>query len=138
MDSFLVLSRVVALLHALGVVYVVAGGLLGLRHPGWLIPHAIAVAWIVISGELLTTCPLTDLQKWLLAHSEAAPYAGNFIDHYFVGTLYPTAAAGLARQFAQLVVPLSWAWVAAAHWRGRAASEEPGALGHERAGSVQR
>lgn len=81
-------------LHALFVVFVVAGGVLVLRWPAvaWVhLPAAIWGAAIEFGGF---TCPLTPIEKaWRRAAGDRA-YEGGFIEHYVTAALYP---AGLTR-----------------------------------------
>jgi len=76
-------------LHALFVVFAVAGGALvvwrariALVH----LPTALWAAWVELSSSL---CPLTPLEnQWRRAAGEAG-YEGGFIEHYVVPVLYP-------------------------------------------------
>src|SRR5512147_2468707 len=83
------LADAVVVVHAAFVVFVVAGGLLVLRHRriAWL--HVPAVAWaayIEVSGGV---CPLTPLENALRGAAGDAGYAGGFIEHYLIPLIYP-------------------------------------------------
>jgi hypothetical protein len=75
--------------HVAFVVFVVAGGALVLRWPrvAWAhIPCALWGAWVEISGWV---CPLTPVEVSLRRSAGEAGYAGGFLQHYVVSTLYP-------------------------------------------------
>ena len=81
-------------LHALFVVFVVAGGLLVLRWPAVAWMHLPAAAWGAVIEFAGFTCPLTPIEKaWRRAAGDRA-YEGGFIEHYVTAALYP---AGLTR-----------------------------------------
>lgn len=88
------LADLVVILHAGFVLFVLFGGLLGLRWRRAFLVHLPAAAWgtwIELSGRI---CPLTPLENWLRARGGASGYAGGFIEHYLLPVLYP---AGLTR-----------------------------------------
>jgi hypothetical protein len=83
------LADLVVLLHALFIVFVVAGGLLVWRWPriAWL--HLPAAAWgagIELFGGI---CPLTPLENQLRIAAGEAGYAGGFIGRYLLPVIYP-------------------------------------------------
>ena len=81
-------------LHALFVVFVVAGGLIVLRWPAVAWIHLPAAAWGAVIEFAGFTCPLTPIEKaWRRAAGDRA-YEGGFIEHYVTMALYP---AGLTR-----------------------------------------
>lgn len=83
------------LVHALFIVWAVAGGLLVWRVPklAWL--HLPAVAWGVWIEATGGICPLTPLEnRWRAAAGES-PYAGGFIQHWLGALIYPD---GLTRE----------------------------------------
>jgi hypothetical protein len=92
--AYRVLADLVVGLHALFVLFVVAGGLLALRWrwvPAVHLPAAVWGALIEFRGWM---CPLTPLEKSLREAAGQAGYEGGFIEHYVLPTLYP---AGLTR-----------------------------------------
>jgi hypothetical protein len=122
------LADAVVVVHAAFVVFVVAGGLLVLRHRriAWL--HVPAVAWaayIEVSGGV---CPLTPLENALRGAAGDAGYAGGFIEHYLIPLIYPaglTPAVQLA--LGVFVVTLNLAVYATAWRRWRRDAAEPDA-----------
>jgi hypothetical protein len=98
--AYRILADLVVGVHALFVVFVLAGGLLALRWP-WVVaahlPAAVGGTLIEFRGWI---CPLTPLEKSLRASAGQAGYEGGFIDHYLLPVLYP---AGLTRSV-QLVL----------------------------------
>ena len=70
------------------------GGLLVLRRPRLAWAHIPAVAWGAIIEYAGWICPLTPLENWLRSAGGAAGYAGGFVEHYLLRTLYPQ---GLSR-----------------------------------------
>lgn len=91
--------------------YVVLGGFLGLRGTAWLWPHAATVAWGAAGVFVSLSCPLTLLQKWLLAQGGVEPYPGTFIDTYVAGVVYPAAWQNAVWSLSALVVLASYAVV---------------------------
>jgi len=122
MEVALVLAALVAVVHGASIVYVVLGGFLGLRDPRWLVPHVATVVWIVVGGAALRECPLTALEKWLIAQGGGSPYEGYYIGHYLVGTFFPGSLEDPLRDLSVVVVLASW--VTVAHRRRRTADVE--------------
>jgi hypothetical protein len=92
--TYRILADIVVGVHALFVVFVLAGGLLALRWPWVAGVHLPAAVWgslIELKGWI---CPLTPLEKSLRASAGQAGYPGGFIEHYVLPALYP---AGLTR-----------------------------------------
>jgi len=86
---FRLLADLVVLIHLAFVIFVVLGGLLGLkwRWVIWLhLPAAIWGAMIEFGGWI---CPLTPLENWLRYQGGEEGYVGGFIQHYLVPVLYP-------------------------------------------------
>lgn len=76
-------------LHFAFIAFVIAGGLLTLRHKGWAIAHVPAVAWAAWTEFTATVCPLTPWENALRAEAGDAAYAGSFVEHYIVPIVYP-------------------------------------------------
>jgi hypothetical protein len=90
-----ILADLVVGVHALFVVFVVAGGLLALRWPWAAAAHLPAAVWGTLIEFRGWICPLTPLEKSLRASAGQAGYEGGFIDHYLLPVLYP---AGLTQR----------------------------------------
>jgi uncharacterized membrane protein YhhN len=86
-----VLADLVLLIHLSFVLFVVGGGLLVLKWPrvGWL--HMPAAAWGAVIELTGWICPLTPLENRFLMQSGKSAYEGDFIGHYVLSILYPTA-----------------------------------------------
>ena len=84
-----VLADVVLTLHLGFVLFVVFGGLLAMRRPraAWI--HVPAAVWGVLIEYTGWLCPLTPLENWLRSRGGEAGYAGGFVEHYLLRTLYP-------------------------------------------------
>jgi len=79
----------VVLVHIAFVLFVVAGGFLGLRWPWVVWLHLPAALWggaIELGGWI---CPLTPLENRLRTLAGDSGYAGGFIEHYLIRVLYP-------------------------------------------------
>jgi uncharacterized protein DUF2784 len=83
------LADAVVVLHLCFVVFVVAGGLLGLRWPRALWLHAPAAVWGALIELAGWICPLTPLENTLRRRGGEAGYAGGFIENYLTPVLYP-------------------------------------------------
>ena len=83
------LADSLVLLHALFVVFAVAGGALVLWRPWVALVHLPAAAWAAWVEFSASICPLTPLEnRWRRAAGEAG-YEGGFVEHYVVPALYP-------------------------------------------------
>jgi Protein of Unknown function (DUF2784) len=83
------LADLVLTLHLGFVLFVVFGGLLVIRWPRLAWIHVPAALWGVIIEYAGWICPLTPLENWLRSSGGEAGYAGGFIEHYLLPTLYP-------------------------------------------------
>jgi uncharacterized membrane protein YhhN len=83
------LADLLVVLHVLFVLFVVAGGFLALRwrRIGWL--HIPAALWGALIEFMGWICPLTPLENRLRGLAGQAGYAGGFVEHYLIPTLYP-------------------------------------------------
>ncbi|WP_298269904.1 DUF2784 domain-containing protein [Geobacter sp.] len=117
---FSLAADLVVLVHALFVLFVVAGGVAVIRWPrlAWLhIPAAVWGALIELGGGV---CPLTFLEVRFRRLAGEGGYAGSFIEHYLVPAIYP---AGLTRRGQVLLGILVLLWngvlygVALRRWR---------------------
>jgi hypothetical protein len=107
------------LLHALFVLFVVAGGALALRWPGVAWVHLPVAVWGALIELVGFTCPLTPLeQAWRRAAGEQA-YEGGFIEHYVTATLYPSGLTRPVQIALGLVVLGVNGWVYWRVWRRR-------------------
>ena len=86
-----IFADLVVAVHFLFVVFVVLGGLLALRWPKVAYLHLPAAVWgaaIEFAGWI---CPLTPLEKWLRRQGGSTGYSGDFVEHYILPVLYPSA-----------------------------------------------
>ena len=100
--AYLVLADTMVLMHALFVLFVLAGGIAVLRWPRLAWIHLPAAIWGVMIELGGWVCPLTFLEnrfRWL---GGEAGYGGTFIERYLEPLLYPL---GLTRNV-QLVFAL--------------------------------
>ena len=85
------LADLVVGVHSLFVLFVVLGGLLVMRWPKAAYLHIPAAIWgaaIELAGWI---CPLTPLENWLRRRAGGVGYSGDFIEHYILPVLYPSA-----------------------------------------------
>jgi hypothetical protein len=83
------LADAIVALHALFVIFVLAGGSLVVWRPriAFLhLPAAVWAAWVEFTG---TTCPLTPLENHWRGVAGGAGYQGGFVEHYLLPVLYP-------------------------------------------------
>jgi hypothetical protein len=92
--AYRILADLVVGVHALFVVFVVAGGLLVLRWPWVAAVHLPAAVWGALIELRGWICPLTPLENSLRASAGQAGYAGGFIEHYLLPVLDPAGLTG--------------------------------------------
>jgi hypothetical protein len=100
----------VLLLHLTFIVFVMLGGLLVLRWRSLMLLHLPAIAWAAFVELSGTICPLTFIENQLRAAAGLSGYAGDFVEHYLLRTIYPdglTHATQLLLALAVLVVNLA-------------------------------
>ena len=90
MSARLVADAIVAV-HLAFIAFVVAGGLLVLKHRAWAALHAPAVAWGAWTEFTGTVCPLTPWETSLRRAAGDAGYTGGFVEHYVIPLVYPEA-----------------------------------------------
>jgi hypothetical protein len=99
------LADAVVVLHLGFVLFVIAGGLLGLRWPRALWLHAPAAAWGALIEFAGWICPLTPLENDLRRRGGELGYTGGFIENYLMPVLYPAGlTANLQIALGTLVV----------------------------------
>ncbi len=84
----------VLLLHALFILFVIFGGLLGFVRVRLLALHLLTIGWGIYIELFQGICPLTVLELYLRGKAGIALYSGGFIDHYIAAAIYPE---GLSR-----------------------------------------
>jgi len=108
-----VLATGIAVFHWGYLGYQLFGGLLGLVDRRWLIPHVASLSWAVVVVAMGWKCPLTSLEKWLIARSGETPYSGSFLDHYVYGTVLPEGSQSVAYASYLTLAVLIYAWLPA-------------------------
>ncbi len=83
------LADLVVLIHFLFIVFVILGGTFSFYSTKWLWIHLPALVWAVCIEFFGWICPLTPLENKLRAIAIKAGYEGGFIEHYFIGIIYP-------------------------------------------------
>ncbi|HVH67735.1 MAG TPA: DUF2784 domain-containing protein [Gemmatimonadales bacterium] len=89
-----VLADLVVLLHAAFVGFVMLGGFLAWRWRALVWAHVPCAVWGTLIEYGGWVCPLTPLENELRRRAGLEGYAGGFVEHYVIPTLYP---AGLSR-----------------------------------------
>ena len=85
------LADLVVAVHFGFVVFVVLGGLLVLRWPKLAYLHVPAAVWGAVIELAGWICPLTPLENSLRRQAGSVGYSGDFIEHYILPILYPSA-----------------------------------------------
>lgn len=100
------LANLMMVTHFAFVVIFVAGGFLALRWRRVLVPHLVSVGW----GSLpVDWCPLTEVQNWARVRAGGEELNGSgFMDHYFVGTVFPPAQQALVYTMVGAGIAASW------------------------------
>ena len=115
------LADLVLLLHAVFVVFVIAGlvlvllgawrGWVWVRNPWFRLAHLLAIGVVVAQAWLGVLCPLTTLEMTLRDRAGEAVYPGSFIAHWLESMLYyraPTWVFTLCYTVFGLLVIASW------------------------------
>lgn len=111
-----ILANTVVVIHAAFIVFAVFGGfgVLRWRWLAWL--HIPAVLWAALVETTGWFCPLTPLENLLRHRAGIDTYPFDFIEHYIMPALYPTAltremqmALGLSVMFINLLI-YAWIW----------------------------
>ena len=112
---YVLLADVVALVHLLFVLFVMAGSLLALRWPQAVWFHAPALIWGLIVECAGTMCPLTPLENRLRLLGGDSGYSDDFVSHWLLPVLYPTSLTrGLQMILGGLLLLLNvclYAWI---------------------------
>jgi uncharacterized protein DUF2784 len=85
------LADIVVVFHFAFVLFVVLGGLLVLRWRWVAYLHVPAALWGALIEFAGWVCPLTPLEKSLRTAAGGATYQGDFVEHYILPVLYPSA-----------------------------------------------
>lgn len=116
-DAVLLLHFLFVIYVVLGLILIVAGGLLRwswVRNWWFRISHLAAIGVVVMQSWLGMICPLTTLEMSLRREAGDASYSGAFIAHWIDTILYYQAPAwvfALCYTVFGAVVVLSWFWV---------------------------
>lgn len=78
------LARLVVLVHAVYVAFVVFGGFLVLRWPALMWAHIAAVVWAFGTLAFDFGCPLTPWEKALWRRGGREPYPEGFLQHHIL------------------------------------------------------
>lgn len=127
MDSpfpYLLAADAILLLHAMFVVFVVAGLILILvgkkyswswvRNPWYRLAHLLAITVVVIQASMGASCPLTIWEMQLRSLAGDTTYSGAFIAHWLESFLYyraPPWVFTLIYSLFGACVGFSWFWV---------------------------
>jgi hypothetical protein len=113
----LVAAAVVAVLHMLFLVYMTVGGFLALYRFHFIWPSIGVTVYSVYVTLTDFTCPVTRLEKWLLAAGGRTPYEGSFTAHYLRGELYPPEFEALIWLGAMALSVSAYVLVLTRRWR---------------------
>ncbi len=84
-----VLADLVVVVHFLWIVFLIFGGLFGVRYRVMKICHAAGLLLAVVIQVSGWYCPLTDLEVWLKSrYAPGLAYRGSFIVHYVEKLVY--------------------------------------------------
>lgn len=114
-DLVLALHGGVVIFIVLGAVLIIAGNLRGwhwVNHFWLRFVHLAGMLSVAIGTWLDITCPLTDLERWLLIKANAETYSGSFIGYWLQQLLYydfpPWVFALTYTLFGLLILVLWW------------------------------
>ena len=105
-------AKLTALAHLSFIVFLVAGGPLGVRWPRVLPFHLAALGATFAVNVTGSECPLTAIEQHLLARSGQPVYESGFISHYLVEPVRPAGINGTVNlaMLTLLCVPTAWSY----------------------------
>lgn len=87
--SYKILADIVVLIHFLWILFLVFGGLIGVRFRAVKILHISGLVFAFVIQVFDWYCPLTHLEVWLRSkHDTTLTYTGSFIVHYVEKLVY--------------------------------------------------
>ena len=116
---YAVLATATLLVHALFILWVVAGALLTRGRPvlGWI--HIGSLLWGIFIEFTPGSCPLTTLENWLESLAGVQPYQGGFLLHYLDALVYPNVSGTLLTVAGASVCIFNLAVYARRFWKDR-------------------
>jgi hypothetical protein len=106
-----VFADIVVFVHFLWILFLIFGGLIGIRIRMVKIAHVAGLIFAVVLQVTGWYCPLTDLEAWLrTGQSSGAAYGGSFITHYIERIVY-VQVPGVVIFFLTIVLCLFNAWL---------------------------
>lgn len=84
-----ILADAVVFLHLLWILFLIFGGLLGVKYRAAKLLHAAGLVFAVTIQVFGWYCPFTHLEVWLRSrHDPSLSYIGSFIIHYLEELIY--------------------------------------------------
>lgn len=107
--GYRLLAELTMLAHFAFLAYLLLGGFLAWWRPRLFLPHALVVAWGILSVTIGVECPLSIVEHWARVQAGQTGLRGSgFIETYLTGVIYPAEHLGLVRALAALVIVVSW------------------------------
>ena len=110
-------AALVAIGHMAFLGYMVVGGFLALYRFAFIWPSVGVTLYSIYVTLTDFTCPVTTLEKWLLAEGGRTPYEGSFTAHYLRDTLYPAQYETAIWLTAMAVAVASYVLMLRRRWR---------------------
>jgi hypothetical protein len=117
-----VLARITAIAHLSYIAFLVVGGPASVRWPRALPLHLAAIGSAIAINVTRSDCPLTAIEKDLLARADEPVYDGGFNSHYIVEPIHPAGIDGRVNlaMLTVLCVPTACSYAAVLRrWRSR-------------------
>ena len=87
--GYWIIANLIVVVHLAFVLFVVLGGWLALKRPGWAFVHLPAAFWGAMIEFRGGFCPLTPLENWFRRAAGESGYDVGFLEHYLLPLLYP-------------------------------------------------
>lgn len=113
------LAAATLVLHALFVLWVVAGALLTRGRPVLRWIHIGSLLWGIFTELMPGRCPLTTLENWFESQAGVQPYQGGFLLHYLDALVYPNVSGTLLMVAGVAVCVFNLAVYARRFWEDR-------------------
>ncbi|HKF22278.1 MAG TPA: DUF2784 domain-containing protein [Candidatus Angelobacter sp.] len=118
-NVYAALAAGVLIVHAVFILWVVAGALLTRSRPLLRWVHVASLVWGIFILVFPWSCPLTTLENWLESQAGVQPYQGGFLLHYVDALVYPDVSSTVIVAAGVAVCVFNLAVYARRYWKAK-------------------